>query len=386
VTSETTSANRAAGPPGSARFRIGAWLGARSEVISRSAFIWPALLVLLFISIFPLFYSVYMSFSDVELVRGGFDIHWVGLDNFRELFSGTLKSEFLGVSRSPTPIGWLVIVAGLAAMAWGLARAARGGVGIPGLIFRTLAALFVALLLWLVGHTLFGQGGRPGTVVVTIVFVVAGVLLQFAFGLGLAYLVTLGLPGQRFFRVVLLLPMTITPVGVAYMFRMMMDTDKGPLEPIFAALGLENWSWANSAWGARAAVIIGDTWQWTPFMFIVLLAALEGQDLEPIEAATVDGANRWQILRYITMPAIFPVALTIILLRLIEAFKIIDLPNVLTSGGPGTATESLTLQSYFHWRSLDLGISAATANSLMVLVTIIAVIYVTLLRRRVAEE
>jgi multiple sugar transport system permease protein len=327
-----------------------------------------------------------MSFSDVELVRGGFNIHWVGLDNFRELFSGGLKSEFLGVSKSPTPAGWLVIVAGFAAMAWGVTRARRGGVGTAGLIFRTLAAVFGALLLWLVGHTLFGQGGRPGTVVVTLVFVVAGVLLQFALGLGLAYLVTLGLPGQRFFRVVLLLPMTITPVGVAYMFRMMMDTDKGPLEPIFAALGLENWSWANSAWGARAAVIIGDTWQWTPFMFIVLLAALEGQDLEPIEAATVDGANRWQILRYITMPAIFPVALTIILLRMIEAFKVIDLPNVLTSGGPGTATETLTLQSYFHWRSLDLGISAATANSLMILVTVIATIYVALLRRRVAEE
>ena len=121
-------------------------------------------------------------------------------------------------------------------------------------------------------------------------------------------------------------------------------------------------------------------------MFIVLLAALEGQDLEPIEAATVDGASRWQIFRYITMPAIFPVALTIVLLRLIEAFKIIDLPNVLTSGGPGTATESLTLQSYFQWRSLDLGVSAATANSLLILVTIIAVVYVTLLRRRVVDE
>jgi multiple sugar transport system permease protein len=354
--------------------------------MTRSAFIWPAVLVLLFISIFPLFYSVYMSFADVELVRGGFATHWVGLDNFRELFSGTLKSEFLGVSGSPTPVGWLVIVAGFGAMAWGLTRAVRGGVGIPGLIFRAFAAVFGALLVWQVAHTLFAQGGRPGSVVITIVFVVAGVVLQFAFGLGLAYLVTLGLPGQRFFRVVLLLPMTITPVGVAYMFRMMMDTDKGPLEPIFAALGLGNWSWANSAWGARAAVIIGDTWQWTPFMFIVLLAALEGQDLEPIEAATVDGASRWQIFRYITMPAIFPVALTIILLRLIEAFKIIDLPNVLTSGGPGTATESLTLQSYFQWRSLDLGVSAATANSLLVLVTIVATIYVVLLRRKVAEE
>jgi multiple sugar transport system permease protein len=213
-----------------------------------------------------------------------------------------------------------------------------------------------------------------------------GISRQFALGLGFAYLVTLKLPGQRFFRVVFLLPMTITPVGVAYMFRMVTDTDKGPLEPIFSALGLGNWSWVNSAWGARAAVIIGDTWQWTPFMFIVLLAALEGQDTEPVEAAVVDGANRWRIFRDITMPAIFPVALTVVLLRLIEAFKIIDLPNVLTSGGPGTATESVTLQSYIQWRSLDLGISAATANSLMVLVTVLAVAYVSLLRRRATAD
>src|SRR5581483_11645497 len=108
-------------------------------------------------------------------------------------------------------------------------------------------------------------------------------------------------------------------------------------------LGLGDWSWSNSAWGARIAVIVGDTWQWTPFMFIVLLAALEGQDMQTAEAAVVDGANRWQVFRHVTMPAIFPVALTVILLRMIEAFKIIDLPNVLTSGGPGTATESLTL-------------------------------------------
>jgi multiple sugar transport system permease protein len=351
-----------------------------------SAFIWPAVLLVLSVSIFPLFVALYLSFSNVELVRGGFDIHWIGLDNFRQLFSGSLKPEFLGVSRTPTPFGWIVIVGGIAALVWGLVRAARGGVPLVGLVFRTLAALFGAVLLWQIAHTLFADGGRPGTVVITLVFVCLGVSLQFTLGLGLAYLVTLGLAGQRFFRVVFLLPLTITPVGVAYMFQMLMDTDKGPLEPILSAFGLGDWSWATSAWGARFAVIIGDTWQWTPFMFIVLLAALEGQDQEPVEAAVVDGANRWQIFRDITMPAIYPVALTVVLLRMIEAFKIIDLPNVLTAGGPGTATESLTLQSYFQWRSLDLGISAATANTLMVLVTILAVAYVSLVRRRVAPE
>jgi multiple sugar transport system permease protein len=371
--------------PAGTRSRVEAWFGDRSERMVRSAFLWPALLVILFVSVFPLFVSLLLSLSQLELVRGGFEIEFIGLDNFRELLSGTRESEFLGVSRSPTPFGWLVTGAGMAALVWTLVRAARGGVSVAGLFFRSLAAVFGGVLLWLIGHTLFAQGGRPGTIVITLVFVFVAVTLQFALGLGLAYLVTQSLPGQRFFRVVFLLPMTITPVGVAYMFRMLADTDKGPLEPMFRHLGLTDFTWTNSAWGARTAVIVGDTWQWTPFLFIVLLAALEAQETDPVEAAIVDGANRWQILRYITMPAILPVALTVILIRLIEAFKIIDLPNVLTSGGPGTATESLTLQSYIEWRSLDLGISAAIAYSLLILVTVIVLAYVNLLRTKATE-
>ena len=128
-------------------------------------------------------------------------------------------------------------------------------------------------------------------------------------------------------------------------------------------------------------MIIGDTWQWTPFMFIVLLAALESRDTETVEAAMVDGANRWQIFRHITFPAIIPVSATIILIRLIEAFKIIDLPNILTNGGPGTATESLTLQAFFRWRTLDLGQSAAVAYTLLFVVTLVALSYVNLSAR-----
>jgi multiple sugar transport system permease protein len=84
--------------------------------------------------------------------------------------------------------------------------------------------------------------------------------------------------------------------------------------------------------------LIADIWQWTPFMFIVLLAALESQSTEPLEAGLVDGANSWQLFRYITWPEILPISLTLILIRMIEAFKIVDLPNVMTNGGPGTAT------------------------------------------------
>ena len=134
------------------------------------------------------------------------------------------------------------------------------------------------------------------------------------------------------------------------------------------------------------AVMVGDIWQWTPFLFIVLLAALESQSVEQVEAALVDGANRWQIFWHITVPAILPVSTALVLIRMIEAFKIVDLPNVLTNGGPGTATESLTLQAFISWRALDLGGSAAIAYSLLFIVTFVGMSYVNLIRRRVTEE
>ena len=147
------------------------------------------------------------------------------------------------------------------------------------------------------------------------------------------------MPGRRFFRVVFLIPLTITPVGVGYMLRMMTDTDMGPMVPIFRALGLSHYTWVNDAWSARVVVILADSWQWIPFMFIVLLAAIEGQDQEVLEAAFVDGATRGQAFRHMTVPAILPVSTTLILIRMIESFKMIDMPNILLGGGPGTATQ-----------------------------------------------
>ena len=136
-------------------------------------------------------------------------------------------------------------------------------------------------------------------------------------------------------------------------------------------------------WAARVAVIIGDTWQWTPFVFIVLLAALESLDQEVREAAVVDGASRWQSFVSITMPAILPVVTTIVLIRLIEGFKIIDMPNILLGGGPGTATQSMSLQAYIDWNTLNLGRSAAVAYLLLIVVTLVATAYVSLVRQRV---
>jgi len=360
-------------------------VGARREEFVRASFIWPALLVVLALSIFPLIISLYLSLSTLQFVTGGFDIRFIGLENYRQLFFGINKSEFLGVSRQPSLLGWVVFLGGTLTLVWLWILAVRGGaIGLVGLVLRALGILFAAALLWLAVTTL-AQQGRPGALLVTLIYVVVGIAIQYLLGLGLAYLVTQQLPGRRFFRVIFLIPMMITPVGVAYMFRMLTDTQKGPFHPVFVWLNMSSFTWVKDPWGARIAVMIGDIWQWTPFMFIVLLAALEHQDVETVDAALVDGASRWQTFRYITWRAIVPVSTTVILIRMIEAFKIIDLPNILTNGGPGTATESLTLQALISWRTLDLGTSAAIAYVLLFVVTVFGVAYVNLIRRRVAD-
>jgi multiple sugar transport system permease protein len=356
-----------------------------AERTAGNVFIWPAVLVVLFLSIFPLTISLYLSLSRFKFVKGGFQISFVGLANYRKLLAGSEKSHFLGVLANPSPLGWLVLAVVVGLVAWGMIRYVRSQkFSVMGLFWRTLAAVLFGLGVWLLVHTL-SPDGRPGTTVVTWIYVFIGIAVQYLLGLGLAALTIQRLPGRRFFRVVFLLPMMITPVGIAYLFRMLTDTDKGPFQPIWQALGLGLYSWVNDPWGARAAVMISDIWQWTPFMFIVLLAALEGQSVELIEAALVDGANRWQTFWHITLPQILPVSTTLILIRMIEAFKIVDLPNVLTNGGPGTATESMTLHAFIAWRTLDLGGSAAIAYMLLFIVTFIGMSYVTLVRRRVAE-
>jgi multiple sugar transport system permease protein len=363
---------------------LGGW---RSDGAARWVFLWPSVLVILFLSIFPLVASLTLAFSRLVFQRGSLDVDFVGLTNFNILLFGSERSHLLGLLRPPTPFGWIVFGIALALVARAFVPSVRGRrVGVVGIGLRLGASLFVLGLVWLVVQTLFSEGGRPGSLVVTLVYVFAGITLQYFLGLVLALLAVQPLRGRRFFRVVFLLPLTITPVGVGYMYRMITDTGKGPLEPVFAALGLAGTSWVNDPWLARVAVIIGDAWQWTPFVFIVLLAALEAQDQEVVEAAFVDGASRWQTFLHITLPAILPVSTTIVLIRMIEGFKIVDMPYILTGGGPGTATQSLTLQALLDWRTLNLGRSAAIAYLLLIIVTVIATAYVSWVRGRVAGE
>jgi multiple sugar transport system permease protein len=349
-----------------------------------AVFILPAVLVILGFSIFPLIASLYISLARLSFSEGGVELKFVGFDNYAKLIVGVDQSHLLGVVGPMTPASVVALAATYGLLAFLLYRYATGhnrtAVGLAG---RVVAVIIGGGLVWLIANTIL-TSGRPGTIVVTIVYVGVDVAVQYLLGLGLALLVVQRLPGRRFFRVVFLLPMMITPVGVAYLFQMLTDTSKGPLYPLWAHFGLTDVSWVTNPWGARLAVMIGDIWQWTPFIFIILLAAIETLPHELVEAAVVDGAGRWQVFWRITFPQILPATTTVVLIRLIEGFKIVDLPNVLTNGGPGTATESLTLHAYSIWRALDIGGSAAVAYILLLLVTFVGLAYVNLFRRRVA--
>jgi multiple sugar transport system permease protein len=360
-------------------------LTGRLEHSAPAMFVMPAVVLVLFISILPLILSLYLSLVQLTFVPGGFKLNFVGLQNYANVLFGMYHDETLGAITNVNWLAWLIFALAAAFVFWLLARYIRseevtGG----GLAARIIVSLIALAAIWLVIFTIIPDG-RPGALTVTLLYVFVDITVQYALGLLLAILCTQHIPGRRFFRVVFLIPMMITPVGVAYLFRMLTDTVKGPFLPIWNALGLANFSWVTVPWGARAAVMIGDTWQWTPFMFIVLVAALESQSVEHIEAAYVDGANSWQVFRYLTLPDILPVSMTLVLIRMIEAFKIVDLPNVLTNGGPGTATESLTLQAYIYWRNLDIGSSAAVAYILLFVVTFVGLSYVNLLRSRAVK-
>jgi multiple sugar transport system permease protein len=358
----------------------------RHDTLARSAFLLPTVVIVLCLSIFPLIVSLYLSFTRVTFVRGGINIVFVGLKNYEKLIFGSNQRHLVGALGVISPVGWLIclVVAGLM-IYWLYSYAISKQRTLGGVFFRLLAAIATSGLVWICVSTL-SERGVPGTLVVTLIFVFVGVFFQYTIGLTLAMLLVQSLPGKRFFRIVFLLPMMITPVGVGFLFRMMTDTSIGPFAPLWISLGLKDYSWVESGAGARAAVLIGDIWQWTPFMFIILLAALEGVSREQVEAALVDGANRFDMFRSIILPQIVPVSLTLILIRLIEAFKLIDLPRLLTGGGPGTATESLTLNAFNEWNALNLGGSAALSYLLLILVTFVAMMFVNTVRNKIVER
>jgi len=209
---------------------------------------------------------------------------------------------------------------------------------------------------------------------VTATFVLVAVPLQLIFGFLLALLFNRALFARPVLRTILILPIFATPIAVGYLFFTILYEAGGPL----GFLGIPFLS--DPGW-ALTSVIIVDIWQWTPFAFLVFLAALQGLPDELIEAARIDGASTGAILWHVVLPLLQPVIIIVLLLRLAEALKLFDIPFALTGGGPGTATQSYSFLAFrTGLRFFDVGYASAMAYGLLVVVMIIVTVFYRRLR------
>ncbi len=177
-------------------------------------------------------------------------------------------------------------------------------------------------------------------------FAFVSVTIELALGFLLAQTLVKPFPGRTVFRTIYVLPLVMAPIAVGATWRLLTIPGFGPI-PYY----LDRWFDIDYRLGTFAdqafiTVILMDVWHWTPFVTLTLLAGLTAMPKEPLEQAQVDGANRWQVFRYLTIPMMMPVLLTVIFIRLMDALRIVDEVFMLTSGGPGTATQFIGIHIY----------------------------------------
>ena len=204
---------------------------------------------------------------------------------------------------------------------------------------------------------------------VTLIFAFSVVTAEMVLGVGLALLLDRNIRGMSVLRTLFILPMMIAPVVVGRMWRYMYHPTVGTFNRTLKEWGFEGVDWLGQH--ALFSVIIADIWQWTPFIFILALAALQSLPRSALEAARIDGATAWQQIIYIKLPLMMPVLIVTMLLRLIDAFKVLEVILVMTEGGPGLSTEIVALRiSRTATEFRELGTAAAMSNYLLILLLI----------------
>src|SRR5689334_17256999 len=221
----------------------------------------------------------------------------------------------------------------------------------------------------------------------TIVYAVAALSCEFLLGLGLALLLNAKMRGRGLFRASLLVPMMLPGVVVGVVWRLMLNPDFGAINGTLRRFGIsiEALTWTASPKLAMLSVIAVDVWQWTPFVFLVLLAGLQAIPEEPYEAALIDGSSPLQTFWHVTLPLLKPSILIVLLLRTMDLLRVFDQIFILTEGGPGFATETISLYIYrTAFRFFDFGYAAAMSFVLLALTNVISVIYIKFLQAKEA--
>lgn len=221
------------------------------------------------------------------------------------------------------------------------------------------------------------------SLVITLEFVAASTILELVLGMALAMLFYRRFPGDRLLRALLILPMVLAPLVVGLLWRYMLNVNYGIINYFVQLLGFGPIEFLGSTKWALPSLILVDVWQWTPFMFLILLAGLQGIPHEVEEAAKVDGAGPLQTFVYCLLPLLrYPIAVAL-LLRVIDAFRVYDLVYMTTRGGPVNATDTMSWRIYnVGFRTLDVSYAAAYAWLMLIVVSVVTAVIVRTMFRK----
>jgi multiple sugar transport system permease protein len=257
-----------------------------------------------------------------------------------------------------------------------------GTVMIAPLLFAIYLSFFSFFLgqdksfIWFANYgNLLTEGRFWKSLGTTLYIVFASVTLEFCSGLLIAYGLYNLARGGRTFNVLIMLPNIITPVVSGVFLRWVFVPDWGLVDVALKTIGIAGPDFLGNAFWARITIILADMWQHTPFMVLVLFAGLNSVDRSQIEAAQIDGIGPFTMLTRIMVPNIKPLIVFVLAIRLMDAFRFFDQIFVLTAGGPGTATETLTMYTYALGFNL-LNIGAASALGVMTLLIELVVVLI----------
>jgi len=211
----------------------------------------------------------------------------------------------------------------------------------------------------------------------TVIFTVIALPLELLLGLAMAQLFLDRLPGRQIFIALLVLPVVVSPIVSGATWSLMFSHRFGPINQIIGWIWGEEVTllWAISHRLVYPAILAAEVWQWTPFMFLLLLAALANVDKSQLEAAAIDGAGWWRTFFKIVLPAIWPVMAIAILIRGLDLFRLFDIVWALTKGGPGTMTETISIFTYIKgFQQFETSYTAAVAFLVIILLSVVVML------------
>lgn len=269
-----------------------------------------------------------------------------------------------------------------------------------GLVFPVFQALYLSFYDWKIGTAfsdapfvglahflrMLGDENVWASLAVTFRFGFWTISIEMFLGVALALLLEKPIRGASVFRTLFILPLMISPVVVGLIWRYLFDARIGWINYYLLQFGFEPQVWLGEADLAFFAIVLTDIWQWTPFIFIIVIAGLQALPSEVLEASRIDGANWWQQILFVKLPMIRTLLLIALLMRLIDIFRALEVMYILTGGGPGRATELLSLHIYNRaFETQQLGYASAI-SVLLILVVFVLSLGILLMGNPIQEE